>query len=247
MERIGRNDLCPCGSGKKYKRCCLPRETERREFADVLEAAAHPLLAKLARFAEVSAGAALETIAREEFPFWRGPLTVARGARIVDYLIFEHRPKHFGRRVVEQFAIDVGPTLSDAAQEILGDWVDAPRSFFETVDWSGGFTDCVDLLSETPQRISVIDMEGSWKPPIGEPVALRPLRVGPAYLCAGKPMDFTGRSPAEALEGIRRRHLDFVRRSRIVGIREFLRLAPTALDEEAARAPSSSTIIVPGS
>jgi uncharacterized protein YchJ len=23
--KIGRNDLCPCGSGKKYKRCCLPR------------------------------------------------------------------------------------------------------------------------------------------------------------------------------------------------------------------------------
>ena len=21
--RVGRNDLCPCGSGKKYKRCCL--------------------------------------------------------------------------------------------------------------------------------------------------------------------------------------------------------------------------------
>jgi hypothetical protein len=24
--RVGRNDPCPCGSGKKYKRCCLPRE-----------------------------------------------------------------------------------------------------------------------------------------------------------------------------------------------------------------------------
>jgi uncharacterized protein YecA (UPF0149 family) len=22
--KIGRNDLCPCGSGKKYKRCCMP-------------------------------------------------------------------------------------------------------------------------------------------------------------------------------------------------------------------------------
>jgi preprotein translocase subunit SecA len=22
-QRIGRNDPCPCGSGKKYKRCCL--------------------------------------------------------------------------------------------------------------------------------------------------------------------------------------------------------------------------------
>lgn len=23
----GRNDLCPCGSGKKYKKCCLGRRT----------------------------------------------------------------------------------------------------------------------------------------------------------------------------------------------------------------------------
>jgi len=26
MAKIGRNDPCPCGSGQKYKRCCLPRE-----------------------------------------------------------------------------------------------------------------------------------------------------------------------------------------------------------------------------
>ena len=28
MGKIGRNDTCPCGSGKKYKKCCLngPRE-----------------------------------------------------------------------------------------------------------------------------------------------------------------------------------------------------------------------------
>ncbi|MGH8696072.1 MAG: SEC-C metal-binding domain-containing protein [Burkholderiales bacterium] len=25
MSKIGRNDPCPCGSGKKYKRCCLPQ------------------------------------------------------------------------------------------------------------------------------------------------------------------------------------------------------------------------------
>jgi uncharacterized protein YecA (UPF0149 family) len=23
--RVGRNDECPCGSGKKYKRCCFPK------------------------------------------------------------------------------------------------------------------------------------------------------------------------------------------------------------------------------
>lgn len=29
---VGRNDLCPCGSGKKYKKCCLPKDQqEERE------------------------------------------------------------------------------------------------------------------------------------------------------------------------------------------------------------------------
>jgi hypothetical protein len=26
MNKARRNDPCPCGSGKKFKKCCLPRE-----------------------------------------------------------------------------------------------------------------------------------------------------------------------------------------------------------------------------
>lgn len=29
MQKIGRNEPCPCGSGKKYKKCCLAKEQER--------------------------------------------------------------------------------------------------------------------------------------------------------------------------------------------------------------------------
>ncbi len=29
-KKVGRNDPCPCGSGKKYKRCCLLKETQAR-------------------------------------------------------------------------------------------------------------------------------------------------------------------------------------------------------------------------
>ena len=29
--KIGRNDKCPCGSGKKYKKCCLDKETVSQE------------------------------------------------------------------------------------------------------------------------------------------------------------------------------------------------------------------------
>lgn len=30
VERVGRNDPCPCGSGKKYKNCCLQKEQQKR-------------------------------------------------------------------------------------------------------------------------------------------------------------------------------------------------------------------------
>ena len=40
----GRNDPCHCGSGKKYKRCCLKRDevAEREEHAEVAAEAATP-------------------------------------------------------------------------------------------------------------------------------------------------------------------------------------------------------------
>jgi len=29
LNKVGRNDLCPCGSGKKYKKCCMVKDEER--------------------------------------------------------------------------------------------------------------------------------------------------------------------------------------------------------------------------
>ena len=34
---IGRNDLCPCGSGKKYKKCCLPMVENPGAFPNLIE------------------------------------------------------------------------------------------------------------------------------------------------------------------------------------------------------------------
>jgi Flp pilus assembly protein TadD len=33
MAKTGRNDPCPCGSGQKYKRCCLPRDAAAERAA----------------------------------------------------------------------------------------------------------------------------------------------------------------------------------------------------------------------
>lgn len=31
-EKVGRNDPCPCGSGKKYKSCCIKIPTGKKKF-----------------------------------------------------------------------------------------------------------------------------------------------------------------------------------------------------------------------
>ena len=31
MSKIGRNEPCPCGSGRKYKHCCLPEHEAQQE------------------------------------------------------------------------------------------------------------------------------------------------------------------------------------------------------------------------
>ena len=32
MDKPGRNDPCPCGSGKKYKKCCELKATPKKKF-----------------------------------------------------------------------------------------------------------------------------------------------------------------------------------------------------------------------
>ena len=40
MHKAGRNDPCPCGSGKKFKKCCENKETHKKFHAEVLTPAA---------------------------------------------------------------------------------------------------------------------------------------------------------------------------------------------------------------
>ncbi len=47
MAKPGRNDPCPCGSGQKYKRCCLPKDQAAESAA--LKAAAEARAAQPAR------------------------------------------------------------------------------------------------------------------------------------------------------------------------------------------------------
>ena len=38
MPEVGRNDPCPCGSGKKYKKCCLAKDETVALLGEVIPA-----------------------------------------------------------------------------------------------------------------------------------------------------------------------------------------------------------------
>ncbi len=69
-KKIGRNDPCPCGSGKKYKNCCLKKEIQTvdlfwRRTREALQASSDALL----NFAEKRVGDWGLSVAAGEFFF----------------------------------------------------------------------------------------------------------------------------------------------------------------------------------
>lgn len=246
MSKPGRNDPCPCGSGRKYKRCCLGREAEHDAFAASLEASALPLLSRLAKFAETAMRTPLEAVARTEFPFWRAALDDAMAARVVDHLMFDVRLERYGRTAIEQYLLEQEHLLSADERAMLVAWGEARRRLYRVDHWSAGFIVCMDVLAEQPQEMRVRPLgRGSGLIADGAPIALRALPAADAFMSVGKPTTFASRSVEDVAQSLRARHVDYVRSTRIVGLDEFLRLAPTALDEEAAPSPAAG-IIVPG-
>jgi hypothetical protein len=215
-------------------------------FLEALTSSAVPLMVRLARYAEGAAGVPLETVARDDFPFWRGPRTRAQGARVLDHLLFEARGAAGGGRIAARFAEDVGNGLDDDQRALLAGWTATPRRVYRAVGSWLGFADCADVLDASVPVKSVYDIDEQWRPIPGAVVALRALPVAGGFFCAGAPASFGTRSSEDVAEHLRARHLDFVRSERIASIDDFLRLAPTAIDEEAARRLGGSSIIVPG-
>ena len=54
--QVGRNDKCPCGSGRKYKQCCLRKDEEKARVAREKAAAKEAKEAEKARKAAEKSG-----------------------------------------------------------------------------------------------------------------------------------------------------------------------------------------------
>lgn len=82
MLRTGRNELCSCGSGKKFKRCCHPRNRERflpmNEEKKIEAATQFPTIEVAWNAAEQSVGVRFDS---KEFRNWEFVLAVLEMAK----------------------------------------------------------------------------------------------------------------------------------------------------------------------
>jgi hypothetical protein len=176
-EKIGRNDLCPCGSGKKYKNCCLPGYAPS---VDYVWARQHEesdrLTGEITRFALRKFGEriheAWQDFNMREFP---KPLEEATDERqiFMPYFLFQWTPdarrssaRRQGGVVARWYMLEKSKQLTAMQRMFLEQATTQPLSFYEVV-WN-----------EPGERMSVRDVLVGGETEVIERSGSRYLRQG---------------------------------------------------------------------
>jgi len=204
--KIRRNDPCPCGSGKKYKSCCLAKDKAERAERVAWERAAQEMRMALIKFAKQDAlvqdlGAALGL-------FWQDRYTtesihlmsVDESLRFFDWLAHDYTLSESQQRLVEVYRQEAGDSLSDKEAAVLDDWIAAPPGsafIIEETDPEQGTVVLQDLML-TDRRLVVQDTPAARHGEQGQILLTRPLPEHDDIRLAGAAVVL----PAEEQEGL---------------------------------------------
>jgi hypothetical protein len=143
-QKTGRNDPCPCGSGKKYKQCCLKDAvtSEVSPWSQQRDASGW-LVQQMLNFAR-------QRFAKDLLAAWSdfnqddSPVPIeedpAEGQIFVPYLLFDWDPEPRSPRrppvagvVAQSYLLKMGSRLSELERLILEQAMTQPLSFYEVV------------------------------------------------------------------------------------------------------------------
>ncbi len=127
MPTTGRNDPCPCGSGKKYKHCCMAKDRAAQVRQVARDREDEQLWLRLLNYLQrptffVDTQSAFSR-------FWNGDFDV-RVARVLDrqameafleWYAYDYPTSKDRQRIVELFAAEEGPRLSPEQRELLAE------------------------------------------------------------------------------------------------------------------------------
>jgi hypothetical protein len=140
VAKIGRNDPCPCGSGKKYKHCCLQGETTVRSEVISRDRAWQTMMDELLDFSREDRFRP-DLISAFDL-FWNRSYTLEEvdtlnPMQIMSFLNWyahDYSTSSNGRRIVETFLTERGSGLSQQEFELLEAARDSLFSAYEVTD-----------------------------------------------------------------------------------------------------------------
>ena len=146
MTKIGRNDPCPCGSGKKYKHCCLRRETAAKSEFISRDRAWETMMDKLLDFSREARFASELESAFDLY--WNRSYSLENVEALnpmqimsfLNWYAHDYRTSADSQRLVDVFLTERGSTLSEQELELLEAARNSRYSAYEIMDIERGKT-----------------------------------------------------------------------------------------------------------
>ena len=231
MTKISRNDPCPCGSGKKFKKCCLGKELESQRkpitYHDHCLEVVTSLRPKILQFMKKAGhDKFIEKAFRE---YWRtlepgldppelGKVTYLE---FLEWFIHDYPIPGHGKPVIRLF-LESNPKLPSQEMQILQDWQTAYISVFQVKEVEPG----KGVLAEdifSGEEVFLSDVSLSNQITKWELITFRKIKVLEEWQLSAA----GGREPPKYKEDIRRFVMDhfqhFKKQNRTADLPVFLR------------------------
>jgi len=198
--KIGRNDPCPCGSGKKYKKCCLNKTISSNDFFyRRLSSAYQSLTEQLLEFSISVFGEEIIQAATLEFLFFDKELVTVEmlehlSSVSIPWIFFdwflkpepgeEESDPWAYHSIAEIYLMEEEDELDALEKRILEACTDAPFSFYEVISLkSGSGMRLRDILCG--YEYNVTEKMGSRQLKLGDILFARVIKIDDIYMLAG--------------------------------------------------------------
>lgn len=136
---VGRNDPCPCGSGKKYKNCCMRKDRLEAARNASVRGEETALYASLAQFVIQPRYAA--ALGEGISIFWRGQYAPEAGSaidsegtrRMIEWFVIDYRYGPKRERLIDTFIETEGPRFIAPVQDLMRAWADSRMDLFRYI------------------------------------------------------------------------------------------------------------------
>ena len=224
MAKIGRNDPCPCGSGKKYKLCCLKKRQKETSDTKQQEVEANHLFGRIVEM--VQSSQAVDFTSALDL-YWDGKFSPhdlqemdrEDTLRFIDWYAFDYRMSTGRARMIDLLGEQ---SLTETQRPLWERWRAIPINLYRVEDRAATVRVTLrDLLREAEPPVK--DLMVSREIDVGDVLAARVLPTGTSHVLLAPPTVLPGDSEAEIVSLAHERYNNYRQAHPEASMDEFLR------------------------